>query len=80
MIDFDPGPGVDLLTTAEVAFIAKEILDHMGLDPYSVTSGFKGIHVYAALDGTLTSDQVSAEAHELARALEADHSTSSCRT
>lgn len=73
VIDFDPGPGVDLPTTAEVAFIAKEILDHMGLDPYPVTSGSKGIHVYAALDGALTSDQVSAVAHELARALEADH-------
>ncbi|HEY8281728.1 MAG TPA: non-homologous end-joining DNA ligase [Leifsonia sp.] len=73
VLDFDPGPGVDLPTTAQVALIAKDILDGMGLTPYPVTSGSKGIHVYAALDGSLTSDQVSAVAHELARALEADH-------
>ncbi|MFI5061106.1 MAG: non-homologous end-joining DNA ligase, partial [Actinomycetales bacterium] len=41
--------------------------------PMPVTSGSKGIHLYAALDGKQTSDQVSAVAHELARALEADH-------
>ena len=49
------------------------ILTGMGLDPLPVTSGSKGIHLYAPLDGTQTSDQVSAVAHELARALEADH-------
>ena len=38
-----------------------------------VTSGSKGIHLYAALDGKQTSDEISAIAHELARALEADH-------
>lgn len=53
--------------------MAKNILDGMGLTPFPVTSGSKGIHVYAALDGTLTSDQVSRVAHELARAPEADH-------
>ncbi len=41
--------------------------------PVPVTSGSKGIHLYAGLDGTQTSDQISAFAHELARALEADH-------
>ncbi|WP_158862156.1 non-homologous end-joining DNA ligase [Leifsonia sp. AG29] len=73
VLDFDPGPGVDLPTTAGVALLAKDILEGMGLTPFPVTSGSKGIHVYAALDGSLTSDQVSAVAHELARALEADN-------
>jgi bifunctional non-homologous end joining protein LigD len=45
----------------------------MGLDPMPVTSGSKGIHLYAALDGTQSSDEVSAVAKELARSLEADH-------
>jgi bifunctional non-homologous end joining protein LigD len=45
----------------------------MGLDPMPVTSGSKGIHLYAGLDGNQTSDEVSAVAHELARVLEADH-------
>jgi bifunctional non-homologous end joining protein LigD len=73
VLDLDPGPGVGLAECAEVARFARSILQGSGLDPLPVTSGSKGIHLYAALDGTLTSDQISRIAHELARALEADH-------
>lgn len=73
VLDLDPGEGVGLLECAEVARLARQILQDMGLEPMPVTSGSKGIHVYAALDLAYTSDQVSAVAHELARALEADH-------
>ena len=38
-----------------------------------MTSGSKGIHLYAALPPGQTSEQASAIAHELARAIEADH-------
>ncbi len=73
VLDLDPGPGAGLAECAEVARLARTILEGMGLTPMPVTSGSKGIHLYAALDGAQTSDQVSAVAHELARALEADH-------
>jgi bifunctional non-homologous end joining protein LigD len=73
VLDLDPGPGIGLAECAEVARLARDLLKGMGLDPMPVTSGSKGIHLYAALDGKQTSDQVSAVAHELARALEADH-------
>ena len=73
VLDLDPGEGVGLPECAEVARLARTILQGMGLDPMPVTSGSKGIHLYAALDGSQTSDQVSAVAHELARILEADH-------
>jgi len=73
VLDLDPGPGIGLPECAEVARFAREILQGMGLDPMPVTSGSKGIHLYAALDGTQTSEQVSSVAHELARSLEADH-------
>jgi len=73
VLDLDPGPGVGLAECAEVARWARAILQDMGLDPMPVTSGSKGIHLYAALDGKQDSDAVSAVAHELARALEADH-------
>ena len=73
VLDLDPGEGVGLAECAEVARLARAILTDMGLDPMPVTSGSKGIHLYAALDGKQTSDQVSEVAHELARALEADH-------
>lgn len=73
VLDLDPGPGAGLAECAEVALMAREILSGMGLDPLPVTSGSKGIHLYSALDGRWTSDQVSAVAHELARVLESDH-------
>jgi bifunctional non-homologous end joining protein LigD len=58
-----------------VARYARAILKDMGLDPMPVTSGSKGIHLYAGLDGRQSSEQVSDVAHELARALEAEHPT-----
>ena len=73
VLDLDPGPGVGLAECAEVARWCKEILDGMGMESVPVTSGSKGIHIYAALDGTSTADRVSAVAKELARALAADN-------
>lgn len=73
VLDLDPGPGAGLAECAEVARWAREILQGVGMDPLPVTSGSKGIHLYAALDGTRTTDEISAFARELARALEADH-------
>ncbi len=73
VLDLDPGPGADLPLCAHVAGLARDILHDIGLDPVPVTSGSKGIHLYSHLDGTQTSDQASAIARELARAIEADH-------
>ena len=73
VLDLDPGEGAGLAECVEVAKLARSILQDVGLEPVPVTSGSKGIHLYAALDGKQSSDQVSEFAHELARALEADH-------
>ncbi|BDV30952.1 ATP-dependent DNA ligase [Microbacterium terricola] len=73
VLDLDPGPGTGLAECAQVARWARDILTGMGLDPVPVTSGSKGIHLYATLPGTQTSEQVTAVAHALARAIEADH-------
>ena len=73
VLDLDPGDGAGLAECVEVAKLARSILQDVGLEPVPVTSGSKGIHLYAALDGSQSSDQVSEFAHELARALEADH-------
>ncbi len=73
VLDLDPGDGAGLAECAVVAGLARPILQGMGLEPFPVTSGSKGIHLYCALDGQQTSEEVSAVAHELARALEADH-------
>lgn len=73
VLDLDPGPGVGLAQCAEVARIARGILSDMGLDPLPVTSGSKGIHLYAALPGEQTSHEISAVVKELARLIENDH-------
>jgi bifunctional non-homologous end joining protein LigD len=73
VLDLDPGEGAGLAECVEVARLARAILQDVGLDPVPVTSGSKGIHLYAALDGSQSSDQISEFAHELARSLEADH-------
>jgi bifunctional non-homologous end joining protein LigD len=73
VLDLDPGPDVGLAECAEVARWVRAILLDIGLDPSPVTSGSKGIHLYAHLDGRQTSDAVSAVAKELARSIEADH-------
>ncbi|MCT9820405.1 ATP-dependent DNA ligase [Microbacterium sp. W1N] len=73
VLDLDPGPGIGLAECAQVARWAREVLEGVGMTAYPVTSGSKGIHLYAPLDGARTSDEISAFAKELARLLEADH-------
>src|SRR5699024_6988722 len=62
-----------LAECAEVALWCREVLDGMGMESFPVTSGSKGIHLYAALDGANNSGTISKVARELARGLEADH-------
>ena len=73
VLDLDPGPGAGLAECAVVAGWAREILLDIGLEPYPVTSGSKGIHLYAALPPAQSTEQASALANELARAIETDH-------
>ncbi|MEV7607924.1 non-homologous end-joining DNA ligase [Microbacterium sp. NPDC089320] len=73
VLDLDPGPGVGLAQCAEVARIARGLLGGIGLDPVPVTSGSKGIHLYAALPGQQTSGEISAVVKEIARLIETEH-------
>jgi bifunctional non-homologous end joining protein LigD len=73
VLDLDPGPGVGLAECAQVARWAREILAPMGLEPFPVTSGSKGIQLYSALPPGQSSEAASTIAHELAKAIEADH-------
>lgn len=73
VLDLDPGEGVSLDACAEVAGWVGEALADVGLTAIPVTSGSKGIHLYASLDGSLGTDQASTVAHELANALQAAH-------
>ncbi|CAN5342682.1 ATP-dependent DNA ligase [soil metagenome] len=73
VLDLDPGEGAGLAECVEVAKLARIILEDVGLTVFPVTSGSKGIHLYAGLDRSQTSEKISEFAHEVARMLEADH-------
>lgn len=70
VLDLDPGPGTGLAECVEIARQARALLDSIGLPTCPVTSGSKGLHLYARLNGDLTSADASALARELARGLE----------
>ncbi|GAA2058806.1 ATP-dependent DNA ligase [Williamsia deligens] len=72
VLDLDPGPGVPLTHTAEIALMVRDVLAGAGLTGYPVTSGSKGIHVYAPLPAAVTSDNARTVAKQIATALAAE--------
>lgn len=73
VLDLDPGPGAGLVECVEVARLLRPLLSDMGMAPVPVTSGSKGLHLYAPLDGTHEAADVTAVARELARHLQSEH-------
>ncbi|XVX20966.1 non-homologous end-joining DNA ligase [Actinomycetota bacterium] len=71
VIDLDPGPGAGLRECSQVAIEVRERLEALGMRLYPVTSGSKGMQLYAALGGDLTSEQVRDLAQQLAQELTA---------
>lgn len=73
VVDLDPGPGAGLRECSMVALMVRARLADIGLHPVPVTSGSKGMQVYAALPGTHSSDDMSALAQQLAKELTAEN-------
>ncbi len=73
VIDLDPGKPAGLHECARVALLVRDRLDTLGLEMYPVTSGSKGMQLYAALGGDLTSDQVRDLAQQLAQEMTKKH-------
>lgn len=73
VIDLDPGPGTGLHECARVALIVRERLGGIGLDTLPVTSGSKGLQLYAVLPGLHTSDQIRDTVQQLAQELTKAH-------
>lgn len=69
VIDLDPGAPAGLKECARVALMVRDRLGALGLDLYPVTSGSKGMQLYAGLPGDLTSDQTRDLAQQLAQEL-----------
>ena len=75
VVDLDPGEPAGLMECSQVALLVRERLAADGLECVPVTSGSKGLHLYAGLDGSRTSDEVRDYAKEIAEELEGSHRT-----
>ncbi len=73
VIDLDPGKPAGLHECAQVALLVRDRLDALGLELYPVTSGSKGMQLYARLGGDLSSDQVRDLAMQLAQEMTKRH-------
>jgi bifunctional non-homologous end joining protein LigD len=73
VIDLDPGHPAGLHECARVALLVRERLAALGLPAAPVTSGSKGLHLYAPMPGDLTADQVREAAKQIAEALQKGH-------
>jgi bifunctional non-homologous end joining protein LigD len=73
VIDLDPGAPAGLAECAQVALLVRDRLAEDGLDCFPVTSGSKGMQLYAAVSGKQDAFTVHDYARRLAEALERDH-------
>ncbi len=73
VIDLDPGPPAGLQECCRVALLVRDRLASRGLSAAPVSSGSKGLHLYAALPGDLDADGVRDEAQQIARELTREH-------
>jgi bifunctional non-homologous end joining protein LigD len=73
VIDLDPGEPAGLHECCQVALLVRTALAERGLDARPVTSGSKGLHLYAELSKRLPSQDSTALAKEVAERLQRDH-------
>jgi bifunctional non-homologous end joining protein LigD len=73
VVDLDPGQGAGLRECSRVALLVRERLDDLGLTTYPVTSGSKGMQLYAGLPGEMDSETVKEVAMQLAQELTKRH-------
>jgi len=69
-VDLDPVPGVPWSQVREVALVAREALESVGLVGWPKTSGSRGIHINVRIEPRWTYDQVRRAALALARDVE----------
>ena len=69
VIDLDPGSPAGLQECCQVALMVRDKLQDRGLSAAPVTSGSKGLHMYAALPGKLNADEVREQAQKIAQEL-----------
>ncbi len=70
VFDLDPGEGVTMAQLAEVARAVRNLIADIGLTTFPLTSGSKGLHLYAPLDKPVSSQGAVALAKRVAQQLE----------
>ncbi|OCB20024.1 ATP-dependent DNA ligase [Mycobacterium malmoense] len=70
VFDLDPGEGVSMAQLAEVAHAVRELIDGIGLTLFPLTSGSKGLHLYAPLAEPVSSKGATVLAKRVAQQLE----------
>ena len=73
VIDLDPGEPAGLHECCTVALLVRDRLAERGMDAKPVTSGSKGLHLYADLPKQLPPEESSALAKEVAEELQREH-------
>jgi bifunctional non-homologous end joining protein LigD len=73
VIDLDPGEPAGLHECAQVALLVRDKLGERDLEASAVTSGSKGIHLYATLPGRLNPEETTGLAKTVAEELQAEH-------
>jgi bifunctional non-homologous end joining protein LigD len=70
VFDLDPGEGVKMTQLTEVARAVRDLIADIGLTTFPLTSGSKGIHLYAPLDKPVSSKGAVVLAKRVALQLE----------
>ncbi|OBJ63748.1 ATP-dependent DNA ligase, partial [Mycobacterium asiaticum] len=70
VFDLDPGEGVTMAQLARVARAVRDMMADIGLTTYPLTSGSKGLHLYAPLDEPVSSRGATVLAKRVAQQLE----------
>jgi bifunctional non-homologous end joining protein LigD len=69
-VDLDPMPGVDWAQIVDVAYVAHEVLDDVGLAGWPKTSGSRGLHILVRIAPKWSYRDVRLAAETLAREVE----------
>ncbi len=69
-VDLDPMPGVDWSQIVDVAYVAREMLDDVGLVGWPKTSGSRGLHILVRIAPEWSYRDVRLAAETLAREVE----------
>jgi bifunctional non-homologous end joining protein LigD len=70
VFDLDPGEGVKMTQLCEVAQEVRDLMADIGLTTYPLTSGSKGLHLYAPLEEPVSSRGAVVLAKRVAQQLE----------